>query len=356
MRTAGLVLLASVLLLVGYLLFWPIQAKPVYWDVSPDPGMTGVFAKNDVLKDLKLLPVGGTGPEDIAIGPQGKLYAGLDDGRVIRVDPATHQVSTFVNTGGRPLGLKFDRDGHLIIADGKRGLLSVNPDRMVFVLTDRVDDEPLIFVNELDIAGDGKIWFSDSTRRFPGDAVNEFMEGSATGRLLSYDPINGRTTLHLDGLRFANGVALGPNDEYVLVSETLGARITRLWLTGPKAGKREYFAHSLPGYPDNLALDDHGVLWVALPAKRATAMEKLSDNPVLRSMLLRVPWLFEMSARREPLAWIVGMGLDGRVLYNFQARQPRFHSTTGVFRHEGALYVSSIEGDSIARLDIRNIN
>ena len=43
----------------------------------------------------------------------------------------------------------------------------------------------------------------------------------------------------LDRLMFANGVALGPGDEYVLVNETLAARITRYWVRGPKAGQSD---------------------------------------------------------------------------------------------------------------------
>ena len=156
-------------------------------------------------------------------------------------------------------------------------------------LTDRVGDSPLVFVNHLDIADDGTIWFSDSSQRFKGNALLEMMEGSATGRLLSYDPRTGKTNVHLDGLRFANGVSVGPDDEFVLVSESLAARVTRLWIRGPRHGEIDTFIEGLPGYPDNIAYNDSGLFWIALPTQRLETWERLAKRPVLRAMLMRLP-------------------------------------------------------------------
>src|SRR4029450_4905702 len=99
-------------------------------------------------------------------------------------------------------------------------------------------------------ASDGAIWFTDASQRFDQHHwTHDFWEGRATGRLLRYDPQTRQTSVRLDTLRFANGVALGPDDAFVLVNETVAARITRLWLTGPQAGIREIFLDRLPGYP-----------------------------------------------------------------------------------------------------------
>ena len=38
----------------------------------------------------------------------------------------------------------------------------------------------------------------------------------------------------MSGLFFANGVTLGPNEDYVLVNETGMGRVHRLWLKGEK--------------------------------------------------------------------------------------------------------------------------
>ena len=61
------------------------------------------------------------------------------------------------------------------------------------------------------------------------------MQASHTGRLLRYDPARGRTDVLADGLWFANGVALAPDESYVVVVETMRARLLRVWLRGPQA-------------------------------------------------------------------------------------------------------------------------
>jgi sugar lactone lactonase YvrE len=194
----------------------------------------------------------GPGPESVAIDPDGRLYTGLQDGRVVRMRADGTGVETFAHTGGRPLGMKFDAGGNLIVADAFRGLLSVSPEGRVTVLADGVNGERMLFPNDIAIAADGVVWFSDASRRFDQHHwMLDFLEGRATGRLLRHDPRTDRVDVVLDRLMFANGVALGPGDEYVLVNETLAARIARYWLKGPRAGQSDIFASALPGYPDN---------------------------------------------------------------------------------------------------------
>ena len=121
----------------------------------------------------------------------------------------------------------------------------------------------------------------------------------------------------LDRLMFANGVALGPGDEYVLVNETLAARITRYWLRGPKAGQSDVFASALPGYPDNLTYIGLGVFWVALPGPRNSALEVLAGWPWLRKVVQRMPaQLREQKLGR--VAWVLAFNTDGQVIHDLQ--------------------------------------
>ncbi len=272
------------LLLVGvvYLLFWPVRIEPVVWEPGPDRGQEAVFApRQSLARSETLLTGGGQGPEDVALGPDGAYYAGMLDGRILRFDQQGWAL--FANTGGRPLGMQFNTDGHLIVADAFAGLLSVDPSGEVRVLVSEVDGIPMLFPDDLDIAGDGTIWFTDASRRFNvHDWALDFWEGRATGRLLSFQPATGTLKVHLEQLMFANGVALGPDDEFVLVSETLTARVTRLWLKGPKTGSRDIFIDGLPGYPDNLSFDGE-LFWIALPSPRQPAIEQLASfRPWLR--------------------------------------------------------------------------
>jgi sugar lactone lactonase YvrE len=249
-------------------------------------------------------------------------------------------VETFVQTGGRPLGMKFDARGNLIVADAFRGLLSVSPDRKITLLADTVNGERMLFPNDIAIAADGTVWFSDASRHFDQHHwMLDFLEGRATGRLLRYDPRTGRVEVVLDRLMFANGVALGP--EYVLVNETLAARITRYWLRGPKAGQSDVFALALPGYPDNLTYNGRGMFWVAVPSPRNSALEALAGWPFLRKVAQRLPaQLREQKLGR--MAWVLGINTDGRVVHHLQDPAGRYGPVTSAIEANGRLYFGSI--------------
>ncbi len=104
----------------------------------------------------------------------------------------------------------------------------------------------MLFPDDLDIAAVGTIWFSEASTRFDRiNVVYNMLEGSATGRLISYAPATSKTRVELDGLFFANGVALEPADEYVLVTETGNGRIHRRWLKGDRKGQRDLFFYGL---------------------------------------------------------------------------------------------------------------
>lgn len=351
LKPAGRIAVIAVAAAIGYLLLWPIPVEPVAWTPAAHHGLEGVYADEVGFRALGLrLDEVGPGPEDVAPGPDGRFYTGLQDGRIVRFLPGG-PVQDFVDTGGRPLGMQFDAAGNLIVADAFRGLLSVSPAGAVRVLTDSVDGVRLQFVDDLDIAADGTIWFSNASQRSNQHQwLLDFWEGHDTGQLLSHDPATGRTQVRMDRLRFANGVALGPGDAYVLVNETMTRRIWRLWLEGPRAGARELFADALPGHPDNLSHDGGGLFWVALPSKRSGAFDWLAPRPALRRMLLRLPasWI---DLRPAPLGWVVALGEDGQARFSLRDERGPYTDVTSVNEYQGRLYLGSIRMTSVASLE-----
>ena len=101
------------------------------------------------------------------------------------------------------------------------------------------------------MAKDGTIYFTSCTHhtvaRSPDGGFYDTMRsatlsavrGSATGRLLRFDPTTRRTTELLGGLSYANGVALSEDEAWVAVVETYHARVLRHWLRGPRRGETE---------------------------------------------------------------------------------------------------------------------
>ena len=115
--------------------------------------------------------------------------------------PDYRRSEVFAHVGGFPLGLAFDRAAISSACVGAMGLYSIARDRNVTKLsaethrswTSIVDDARLRDPNDCDIAPDGRIYFTDSTKRYDAhDWALDSIENRATGRLLVYDPRTAR--------------------------------------------------------------------------------------------------------------------------------------------------------------------
>ena len=144
-------------------------------------GLTGVFAPNDRLGRLEAIDLGlHEGPEDVARGPDGFLYAGSHGSIVLRISPTDGSVSNFARVGGRPLGMEFDSDGFLLVANAYLGLRRVTPDGEVDLLLSEIDEQPLIYADDVAVAADGTVYFSEASTKFGAEA--------AQGTLVAWNP------------------------------------------------------------------------------------------------------------------------------------------------------------------------
>ena len=198
-----------------------MPVEPVAWQAPQAPAYAGPHARNTQLAHLRQLVIGNEeGPESVASGADGKLYAAVASGAVVRLNADGSGFEKWADTGGRVLGIEFDAHGRLIAADAMRGLLAIGPDGKPEVLSDNVAGDPIRYANSVAVAKSGRIYFTDSSRRFGAKAwggtfnasVHDIIEHSATGRLLEYDPATRRTRTVMRDLCFANGVALSVDE------------------------------------------------------------------------------------------------------------------------------------------------
>jgi sugar lactone lactonase YvrE len=305
---------------------------------------------------LRHLP--GLGPEDVAVDATGRTYAGLADGSIVRLPAGTArdgEAEVVAQTGGRPLGIEVDPDGRLVVCDAERGLLRVDPhggrvESLVAAGTP-IGGTPLGLCNNAAIATDGSVYFSDSSQRFGlAHWRADLLEHSGTGRLLRRDP-DGSVEVMLDGLHFANGVALGADESFVAVAETGAYRVTRRWLAGPRQGEVDYLVDNLPAFPDNLASDANGLIWIALPSPRNALLDLISPrHPAIR----RAVWALPEAVQPQPAntAWVQAVDGDGTVVHDLQATVPGFSMVTGVREYEGTVLLGSLQGGVIAEFDL----
>jgi sugar lactone lactonase YvrE len=350
--------------IAAYLCFWPVPAQPLAWLAPTPPGYTGAHAPNTRLADLHTIDIGDEfGPEHIVIGPDGKLYAAMTSGNLLRMDPDGANREVFATTDGRVLGFDFDAAGRMILADAMKGLLVIGADRQVRVLTDHVSpDDPIRYANSIVVASDGTIYFTDASARFaPAQwggtyeaSVLDILEQAATGRVLAYDPAAASTRVVAHGLSFANGIALSADGQALFVAETgryqiwkidSHARDVAVQSGSPQA---RVLLGNLPGYPDNLMRGRDGRIWVGLFRPRNPAADRLSQWPFLRKMLLRLPR--SLLPVGQPYGHVFAIDEDGRVTEDLQDPRGAYPETTGVTETADRLYIHSLHAHAIGWL------
>ncbi|WP_404367675.1 SMP-30/gluconolactonase/LRE family protein [Marinobacter sp.] len=348
-------ILLVVLLVAGGFVLVPSPVDSLAWHPPAPPELDGPLASNSRLQDADLLAKGAVyGPEDTAVDRQGRVYTGTQDGKIVRVWP-DGRVETWLEVGGRPLGMVFDEQGNLIVADAWKGLLSIDPTGRVEVLTASAEGLAFGFTDDVDIAPDGRIYFSDASARFnQPDYRMDLLEMRPHGRLLRYDPASGETDVLLSSLNFANGVAVSPEGDYLLVNETWKYRILKYWLEGPNQGESEVFADNLPGFPDNLAVDGAGRYWVAFPSLRNDQIDSLHPYPWLKNQIAKLPE--SMQPPVKPYGMVAALDAEGNILASLHDPSGNhLQEITSVNPHDGFLYFGSLHNDRIGRLPLSAI-
>ena len=347
---------------VVYFLLWPVPIAPVAWDAPQSLGYVDPFENNNRLGYARAIELGDYhGPEDVAIGRDGRLYTATYDGTILRIDPREQSVSTVANVGGRPLGIETDNDGSLLIANSTIGLQRIAPNGAVTTLLDELNGQPLVYPNNLTIADDGIVYMTECSTRFgPGQvggtlqaSMVDLMEHGGSGRVIRFDPASDRATVLLDGLNYANGIAISADQRFLLISETGHYRILRYWLAGPDAGTVDIVIDNLPGFPDNITRGLDGRFWIGLAAPRNALLDALSNKPWLRKVIQRLP--AGLRPKPQLSSHVFAMDGDGVVLMDLQDQGARFPMLTGVTETSDALYLTTLIGQRLPVLLKRDL-
>ena len=380
LKTIGKTVAALFVALVAYLLLWPVSIEPQSWVAPKAPGYRGPHASNTRLANLQSISIGSEeGPEHLAIGPDGKLYAAVASGKILRMAPDGSGQEVFADTGGRVLGFDFDAKGNLVAADAIKGLLSVSPDKKITVLADKVGTEPIRYADAVVVAKSGKMYFSDASTRFGAKdwggtfeaSVLDILEQSATGRVLEYDPATLTTRTVAKGLSFANGVALSADESQLFVNETGKYRVWRIAVAAKDLDVAQEILKkkglemsdnrplaaivfdNLPGYPYNLmrglpTADGKPKIWLGLAKPRGDAIDNMAQKPWLRKLTLRLP----RALWPIPPGYVHVMAFteDGQVVADLQDPTGAYPESTGVTETADRLYIQSLHAKNIGWL------
>jgi sugar lactone lactonase YvrE len=349
-RIIRYVLAVVIVALIAYLLLWPVPINPVAWTPPTAPELTGVYAQNSELSRIERLTVNDFAPEDVAFDAQDRIYCGTLNGSIFRFQADGTHAELFAQTKGRPLGLAFDHNGNLIVADAVIGLVSISLDGKITVLNTEAEGTPFHCTNDLDIAADGIIYFTDASYKFSLTQLKaDLLEHQPNGRFLAYDPQTKQTRVLLRDLYFANGVAVSPDQTFALVNETGAYRVRRYWLAGAHQGQSDIFIDNLPGFPDGISSNGRDTFWLALVNRRDAALDKLLPHPFARKIVMRLPNFLQPNIKRY--AFALGLDTNGKIVRNLQDPSPQcFTQIANVVEHKGALYFGSIGENAIGRM------
>ena len=345
-----------------------ISLDPGRMDLPARPplaaGTGGLYEQNRRLEGSQAIGLGIVeGPEDCIVDTEGRVYCGDRRGWIWRFSGENYETSEiFSRVGGAPLGLAFAPDGDLVVCAGGRGVFRISPEgvpTLVADLTSRtrfslVDDSRLRLVDDVDISPDGRIWFSEATKRFEmHDWILDILEARPNGRVLCHDPRTGKTRTVLNNMRFPNGVCVTHDKQSILVASWSSSLVHRYWIDGPREGDVEVVLEGLPGYCDNINRSGDGNYWLAFAGVRNPAFDLALKMPGFRRRMVKAlppdDWMFP----NVNSSFVIKFTEAGEILDVLWDQDQTKHAvTTSMREFKGSLFLGGLTNNRVGRIDL----
>lgn len=217
------------------------------------------------LSRVKTIGSGLLRPEGVMALDDGSLYTADGRGRCSCIDK-NGRTSFIGSLGGMPNGICIDRKGNCIIANiGNGEVQSLSPDGRHVVMMTEAEGKRMSSPNFPFIDSRDRLWVSNSTY-LPNieDALRSPVPDGCVILITNEAP-----RIVAESICFANGVALDPGEKFLYVAETMKRRVLRYPINHDRSlGKQEVYGPEFLGrlgFPDGIAFDEAGNLWVAFP-------------------------------------------------------------------------------------------
>lgn len=154
-------------------------------------------------------------------------------------------------------GNAVDAAGRVITCEsGNRRVVRRAPGQDLEVLVGELAGQPLNEPNDVTVAPDGAVWFTT-----PSWSAAE----AARQYVIRMDPVSGAAAVRVEGIDKPNGLAFSPDGAWLYLNDNGTNRVLRYsHHADGTLGTMEVLAEDLDQWPDGLAVDSEGNLFVAL--------------------------------------------------------------------------------------------
>jgi gluconolactonase len=193
------------------------------------------------------------------------LWSDIPSNRMLRWDEHSGAVTVFRSPSNNANGHTRDRQGRLVSCEHlTRRVTRTEHDGSITVLVDSFDGHPLNAPNDVVVASDDSVWFTD-----PGYGIMSDYEGRAAAfelptAVYRLDPGSGRAEPVIQDLDRPNGLCFDPGESRLYVVDSGSTRAIHVYdLAGGRVGDGRRFADMRPGSSDGIRCDADGNLWAA---------------------------------------------------------------------------------------------
>ena len=165
---------------------------------------------------MELLWAAGKFSEGPTLDKEGAvLFTDIPNNRIMRYNPANGQTTVWRENSGSANGLKMTSAGVLLACEGADGgprrVTATAPDGRVTVVADRIDGKRFNSPNDVDVAPNGDIYFTDP--RYTGDEARELdFEGVFLVR-------GGTVSVATPDLQRPNGILISRDGKFAFIAD-----------------------------------------------------------------------------------------------------------------------------------------
>lgn len=249
----------------------PWEPSPSYPDIrfrALEPAFKSLQVVNSAVRKLAGGCLWAEGP--VWLGDQrALLWSDIPNNRILRWDEETGAVTPFRAPSNNANGNTRDRQGRLVTCEHlTRRVTRTEYDGAITVLADGFEGRRLNSPNDVVVAADGAVWFTDPTFGINGYYEGEAAESELTPAVYRIDPASGAVAKMTDDVAGPNGLAFSPDGRilYVVASRAEPREILAFDVAGEggaiRLTNRRVFIACPPGHsPDGFRVDTAGRLW-----------------------------------------------------------------------------------------------